>query len=216
MSLQKESQQKKSRQQIRISLREKRRSLSLRQQRNNANGLASRLNHYAVLKRAKRIAVYLSNDGEIDLQPTINWIWRSGKQCYLPVLNKNKAGHLFFSPYQNRQILVKNRFGIPEPKYSIKKMHLARQIDVILMPLVGFDRNGNRIGMGGGFYDRTLAYLANKGAFQRPKLIGVAHSLQEVQRLPVKEWDIAMQAIVTEREIIRVNKEPLENAYNKL
>jgi len=193
-----------SRPKIRTSLRQRRRNLNKNQQRQNAKKISSRLNHFSALRRAKRIGVYLSNDGEIDLMPTIKKIWQSGRQCFLPVLNKKQRGHLFFSPYKHKQKLVKNRFGIPEPKYSIRKMHHVRQLDVILMPLVGFDRRGNRIGMGGGFYDRTLAYLGINGSYKRPKLIGVAHSIQEVEQLPVQNWDIGMQVIATEKEIIRV------------
>jgi len=191
-----------SRQILRHSLRNQRRLLSPQQQQMNSRKLCSKLTHFSPLKRAKRIAVYLCTDGEINLEPIIKWIWGSGKTCVLPVLNKKKAGHLFFLPYKKNQTLVKNKYSIAEPQYSLKQIRHARQVDVILMPLVGFDRSGNRIGMGGGYYDRTLAFLTSNGSTNRPKLIGVAHSLQEIEKIQAEKWDIRLSAIATEKEII--------------
>lgn len=191
---------------LRKMLRQKRRALSPQQQQRHANQLRNQIKHLPAFKRAKRVAVYLSQDGEIDLSPTIKWIWKAKKSCFLPVLNQRKRGHLFFSPFKPKQALVKNRFGIPEPRFAMRNMYLARRLDLILMPLVGFDRTGNRIGMGGGFYDRTFAYLNTKGNCQRPKLVGVAHSIQEAEQLPFQAWDIPMQAIITEQEVIVAKK----------
>jgi len=192
-----------SRQVLRNTLRNQRRSLSCQRQQINARKLSRQLSHFGPFKRAKRIAVYLSNDGEIDLKTCIQWIWKSGKICYLPVLDNHKDGHLIFLPYKKKQTLVKNKFGIAEPKYSQQQIRHARQIDVILMPLVGFDRNGNRIGMGGGYYDRTLAFLASNADYTRPRLIGVAHSIQELEQIKAEQWDIPLANIATEKEIIK-------------
>ncbi len=101
--------------------------------------------------------------------------------------------------------MVTNRFGIPEPDTRHGAHRARRQatwtLDVILLPLVGFDDDGQRIGMGGGFYDRTLAFTQRPGP--RPRLIGLAHDCQRVTRLPVAPWDVPLDAIVSDRRILR-------------
>jgi len=186
---------------IRVSLRKKRRNLSPLKQILNAKKLASRLINLKHLKHAKKIAVYLSNDGEINLSELLRQIWKKKKQCYLPVLDKKHTGCLIFLPYSKNQKMVKNRFKIAEPIYNYRHSLLAKQLDIILMPLVGFDKQANRIGMGGGFYDRSLSYMENDSKIrpvnQKPLLIGVAHSIQEVEQIPVEAWDVKLNMIVT-------------------
>ncbi len=105
-----------------------------------------------------------------------------------------------FAPYGEHTRMKKNCFGILEPVFQKKQLKTAKQIDLILAPLVGFDELGNRIGMGGGFYDRALAHLKSaKNRPLKPKFIGIAHELQNVQKLKSYAWDITLDAIVTER-----------------
>jgi 5-formyltetrahydrofolate cyclo-ligase len=104
--------------------------------------------------------------------------------------------------YRSDARLLDNRYGIPEP--SIQEQQLpAWAMQVVLMPLVGFDRTGNRLGMGGGFYDRTFAFKRNR-IHARPLLIGLAHSVQEVAALPTESWDMPLDLIATEKELLRV------------
>jgi len=186
---------------IRVSLRHKRRNLSPLKQKLNAKKLATRLLNLRQLKQAKRIAVYLSNDGELNLLELIKQIWKKKKQCYLPVLNKKRSGYLLFLPYYKNQKMVKNRFKIREPIYNNRKSLLAKQLDIILMPLVGFDKQANRIGMGGGYYDRSLSYMEKdtrkRPVNQKPLLIGVAHSIQQVDQIPIEHWDVRLDMIMT-------------------
>jgi len=107
-----------------------------------------------------------------------------------------------FAPYEKNTRLKKNCFGVLEPRYQKKQLKTARQLDMILAPLVGFDEQGNRMGMGGGFYDRALQHLkGKKQAMKRkhPVFIGVAHEIQNVPQLDSQSWDIPLHAIVTER-----------------
>ena len=170
---------------LRRSLRERRRGLSVNAQRTASRNLDTQLRALPVLRSARNIALYLANDGEISPYTTLRRLSRMGKRCYLPCLRRT---HLAFRSHRPGQTLRSNRFDIPEPAPR-------RGTD---LPLVGFDRKGNRLGMGGGFYDRTLARLS---PMKRPLLIGLAHHCQEVEQLPVQSWDIPLDAVVTDKSV---------------
>lgn len=151
------------------------------------------------IKRAKRIAFYFPAANEVDLFSLIEFAWAANKEVYLPVLGLRYTGQLWFVPYAPADELYLNRFGIPEPVHDKRHRRTKLQnLDILLMPLVAFDHSGNRVGMGGGFYDRTLANLHTMNAWQRPKRIGVAYRLQQVEHIAVEKWDIPLHAIATE------------------
>ena len=191
--------------QIRHQLRVKRRSLTPRQQYQNADKIASILCTQAFFLRAKRVAVYVANDGEIDPSVIINICLQSGKQCFLPVLHPLGINRLYFARYHRQTQLVDNHYGIAEPSLKRATLAPAWSLDIILMPLVGFDRRGNRMGMGGGYYDRTLAFVT-AGNSPAPTLVGLAHSCQEVSSISTQNWDIPLNNIITDREIICVKQ----------
>ena len=118
----------------------------------------------------------------------------------LPVLHPVCKGHLLFLEYGPHTTLVKNKYNIDEPELACPNVIPTSTIDVILMPLVGFDSKGNRLGMGGGYYDRTLAFT--QFTQQKPILIGIAHDEQEVETLPFEPWDIPLDIIVTPKRIL--------------
>jgi 5-formyltetrahydrofolate cyclo-ligase len=180
---------------LRRSLRARRRALSTYSQRRAAQRLAQRVRQLPWFIRAGSIAFYLAADGEIDPLPLLRLAWRRGKRTFLPSL---RGKHLVFVEYRPAQPMRPNRLGIREP-YGSVPIELS-QLDVVCMPLVGFDRGGRRLGMGGGFYDRTFARRRTK----QPMLIGLAHSLQECTALPHEPWDIPLRGVATEREWIRV------------
>lgn len=182
---------------IRQLMRNKRRSLSLQQQADAQVALAKHLTQLPFFYRSKRIAFYLANDGEIDPSLAMSIAAAAGKQCYLPVLHPLKQSRLYFVRYQSGDSLVSNRFGIQEPRLCTTKIMTPIGLDLILLPLVAFDRSGNRLGMGGGFYDRTLA---RQKCFTR--VIGLAHSCQETDNIVHRPWDITLQAVVTDRGTI--------------
>jgi 5-formyltetrahydrofolate cyclo-ligase len=190
------------RKEMRKILRAKRKALTFTQQKSAAQQLVKRLCVHPVFLRSQHIAFYMAGDGEIDPRLLMQTAGVMGKQCYLPVLHPLKEGQLWFSAYREGDVLVKNRFGLEEPPME-KKRFPAWALDLVLMPLVGFDRQGNRLGMGGGFYDRTFAFKKNISRPKTPVLMGVAHHCQEVESLDRESWDVVADYIVTDKEIIR-------------
>lgn len=186
-----------SRSDIRRELRGRRRALSVQQQRVAARQLAHRLRQLPALASARHVALYWPNDGEIDPR-LLARIKPAKQQLYLPVLQAFPAHTLRFVRWSPRMRLRRNRFGIPEPHGARRP---AQSLDVMLMPLVGFDAAGNRLGMGGGFYDRTLARRQGV-APHKPLLIGIAHACQQVAQLGVAAWDIPLHLVVTDQGII--------------
>lgn len=187
------------RQAIRQLIRQRRQALSQASQTDAALQLSQQLLHSQQIQQAKHIALYLSFDGEINTRPFIEQLWQKGHQVYLPVLHPFCRGYLLFLHYQiNSNNMVQNTFGIVEPKLDIRHVIPLAQLDIVFTPLVAFDAQGQRLGMGGGFYDRTLqdwqlAYQQGKG----PKPIGLAHDCQQVDHLPSEVWDIPLPEIFT-------------------
>lgn len=190
-----------NRNEIRKTIRRQRRAMSSGQRHAAAQQLARRAKAWRRFLTSQRIAFYLPNDGEMDLRPLMDLAQRMGKECYLPVISSTPHNRLWFAPYREGQPLKANIFGIPEPAAGKFEGLSARCMDLLLMPLVAFDPSGNRLGMGGGFYDRTLAFLGHRNSWQRPYLAGVAYEIQRVEALPVQEWDIPLQAVITDEAL---------------
>lgn len=183
---------------LRRSIRQQRRALSSDQQLQAAQQLASQVINQFDISQQQHFALYLANDGELDPAVLIDALWQRDKQVYLPVLDPQHEGYLLFAHYTKDTALSANKFSIPEPQ-SQHYIDVAR-LDVIFTPLVAFDSQGNRLGMGGGFYDRTLATLPNDTHCQ---IIGLAHELQQVDHVPVECWDIPLQTIITPNKVWR-------------
>ena len=192
-----------SRDDIRRRMRRQRRAVSRHDAREAAQALALQLQGTALFRRSKHIAVYLPNDGEMDLTPLIERAWTMGKHCYLPVLSPAFHNRLWFARYLPDTPLVPNRFRIPEPVARWREARPAWSLDLILTPLVAFDDSGNRLGMGGGFYDRTLAYLLRREHWQQPQLLGVAYAFQQVGQLPHAPWDVPLHGVITDTDLHR-------------
>jgi len=185
---------------IRKTIRRKRRALTTAQQQSASENLASLISQQSFFLRAKRIGIYIANDGEIDPSLLMGIALRATKACFLPIIHPLQLNRLYFGQYQDGDQLKANRFGILEPQISATSIAPAWSLDLIFMPLVAFDRSGSRIGMGGGFYDRTLANYASQP--RKPKLIGLAHGCQEVKSISQQSWDIPLDQIITDLEII--------------
>lgn len=181
------------RQAIRQLIRQRRRELTPGQQRFAADKIAERLVAHAHIQSAHSIAVFLSFDGELDTGPLIERLWTLGKRVYLPVLHPFSPGHLLFLRYAPETPLVRNRFTILEPRLDVRQVLPLGELEVVLTPLVAFDHTGQRLGMGGGFYDRTLQNWRSGG----PYPIGLAHDCQQVEHLPTEHWDIPLPEILT-------------------
>ena len=184
---------------LRKSLRHARRTLSLRDQEDAAVALHNALAGQRFFRCAKRLAFYLANDGEIDPSLLLAAALSSGQQCFLPLLHPFGHNRLLFVRYCKGDRLQRNRWGILEPRLQAHRLAPARTLDVVLVPLVGFDAQGNRLGMGKGFYDRTFSFRA-AARRRRPLLIGLAHECQRVENLESQAWDVRMDRIVSDKQ----------------
>ncbi|WP_375752574.1 5-formyltetrahydrofolate cyclo-ligase [Vibrio sp. HN007] len=184
-----------SRTDIRKSIRSKRQSLSALEQTLAAEEALQKLQSLPEIDAAKRIAIYLSADGEIDTRPIIDYFWQQGKEVTLPVLHPFSKGHLLFLRYSHNTPMCENKFNIQEPVLDQTQIVPVSQLDIVFTPLVAFDSTGNRMGMGGGYYDRTLEKWFKTG--KGPTPIGIAHNCQQIDHVPVEPWDIPLPAIIT-------------------
>ena len=191
---------------VRRWLRQRRRQLSPQQQRLAAQGAVHQLLSHGMLRRAQRVALYLPADGELDPTPLLRTLTDCGIKAYVPVLHPLSVPHLWFVQLTPETYLVPNRYGLLEPVRPWRAQRANRcsawALDMVLMPLVGFDARGARMGMGGGFYDRTFSRKQyQKGKW--PRLIGLAHDEQEVAQLPTASWDVPLDVIVTGTRCLR-------------
>jgi 5-formyltetrahydrofolate cyclo-ligase len=190
-----------SRHQLRQQLRTLRRAIPEAQRQQFAIDLATSVGLNEVFRRSQRIAAYLAADGEIDPHPLLEMAWRQNKQVFLPVLLPYRGNRLWFAPYHPDSKLKPNRFGILEPRVGRRELTDPQTLDLVLTPLVGFDRQGNRLGMGGGYYDRSFAFLHHRRHWQRPRLLGLAFECQHVEQLPHHPWDVPLYGIATEQGV---------------
>lgn len=184
-----------SKSQYRQQLLAQRRALSPEQIQRAAARVAATIWRLPVLARSRHLALYLPVSGELDCMPVISGAWRRRRQVYLPVVT---GAELRFAPFAPDSPLATNRFGIAEPACSDDELRSARDMDVIFAPLLGFDAEGHRLGMGGGFYDRTLAFLAQRRHFRRPHFIGLAYAFQRISAVPHQKHDVKLEAVVTD------------------
>ncbi len=184
---------------LRSILRARRNALTPAEQAQAAGRLAVRVAATRWFRTARRVALYLPNDGEIDPRPLMARLWTRGRPCFLPVLSRLQHDRLWFAEIGPDTPLALNRYGIPEPRVPPRAWVRAAELDLILLPLVGFDVRGNRLGMGAGFYDRSLAFLLQRTRWRRPRLLGVAHDCQRAEALVPEPWDVPLDGIVTDR-----------------
>ena len=196
-----------AKQDLRRQLRRRRRCTGGLKQRLAAHAAARRLIALPEVRRARHIAVFLATDGELDPAPFARLAHTRGAQIYLPALAHGPEQPLHFMPWHpGRTPLARNRFGILEPRPEPHRRLPRRQLDVIVVPLVAFDARGFRLGMGGGFYDRSLAFIRRGWRGRRPRLIAAAYDFQRVAELPTRHWDVPLDIVVTERKIYRTNR----------
>lgn len=138
----------------------------------------------------------MAADGEIDPALLLAAAQRRGKACYLPVLSPVGVPRLRFKRWRKGEGLRTNFYGIAEPRTG--RLCPPRLLSLVLLPLVGFDAAGNRLGMGKGYYDRTFAFRRHSKR-ERPALLGLAHECQRVEKLEVEAWDLPLEGIVTDQ-----------------
>lgn len=186
---------------LRLELRKRRSALSDAARNDAARRIANRLALDPRYRRSRRIAAYLAVNGEIDCAPLIHTALAHGKQIFLPCIQAD--GHMRFKRWTPGTPMLRNRFGILEPHARARAYLPPQALDMVLMPLVGFDPRGNRLGMGGGYYDRTFAWLRHRPRPRNPRLIGLAHDFQLVRRLSRAYWDVPLDGAVTPSRTVR-------------
>lgn len=169
--------------------------LELRQQ--YADDAAKHLVAHPLFAAARHIACYQSFGDEMPTEPFIKAIWQANKICYLPTLTETKSLH--FAQYDQGDELQLNQYGIPEP-VNAKHFIQPEKLDLVLLPLIAFDDQGNRLGTGGGYYDRTFAFMLTHTA-KHPILLGVGYAAQYCASLMPEAWDIALHGVLTEKQL---------------
>lgn len=190
---------------LRRELRARRRALPAPDAHRCAMDLARRLGKDPRIINSQHIACYLAADGELDLSPLMDTLWSLGKTVFLPVLVPFAENRLWFARFEPGDMLVVNRYGIPEPLR--RRLLKPAALDVVLTPLVAFDARGHRLGMGGGYYDRCFAYLQRRQHWFKPKLIGIAYDFQRRHTLRAEPWDVALDAVATESHIYDTHRQ---------
>lgn len=181
------------RQQLRDQLRARRRALPAVERIAAADRIAERLLALSFAPPAGHVAGYWAMDGEIALHA---WQLKLPAGCTycLPVIADDR---LAFAPWRPRDPLVSNRYGIPEPDVESAALLAAEDMAFVVLPLVGFDMGGERLGMGGGWYDRSFAFRQSRTA--PPWLVGAAFSIQQLDApLDTADWDVALDTVCTE------------------
>lgn len=190
------------RQSLRAQLRKQRAQLNPQWCEEQSTRLCSHLTGTWQYRRARRIGCYFAKGNEASLDYLLVDAWTSNKQVFMPILGLRYSGQLWFVPCEQGTPIYKNRFGIDEPVHSHgMRSTPLHSLDLLLIPLVGFDRSGNRLGMGGGFYDKTLVATGGRQIWTRPRRIGIAYAFQEVDQVPSETWDVPLDAVVTENGI---------------
>ncbi|CAB0151891.1 5-formyltetrahydrofolate cyclo-ligase [Pseudidiomarina piscicola] len=188
------------RQQLRKHLLKQRQALTSQQRNHGAAQVLAHLSQLPELQRPRRLASYHSVRAELPTAAINTSLQQQGHQLALPVLHPVNTNHLLFLHVHAGTCWQNNSYGIPEPRLACTDIVPLAELTLLLVPLVGFDNNGNRMGMGGGFYDRTLAAWH---AGQLPHLhpIGLAFDCQHVERLPNEAWDVPLPRVITPAKI---------------
>lgn len=196
---------------LRRELKQRRRRLPPDYRARASAQIATRIRQLPVLRRAHHIAGYIPCRGEADPLAAIRSAQR--QHIYLPVLHPFLSRKLIFAPWTATTRLQPNRYNIPEPDVAWQHCIRPERLDVVLTPLLGFDAQLNRLGMGGGYYDRTFAFRRYCRHWPRPYLLGIAFSEQQCETLPVTPRDIPLDAVVTPDTLFLPDSEIHNNAH---
>lgn len=156
--------------------------------------IASHIMNSREFLASRTLACYLHDWDEVDTRAIIERAWCAKKRVFAPVIDRH-GGMRFHSLYPETR-LEQNQFGLWEPIAT--SAISPRELDVVITPVVAFDDDLNRIGMGGGHFDRCFAFLRNRKRWLRPKLIGVAFDCQRVEKITPNPWDVRLYRIISE------------------
>jgi 5-formyltetrahydrofolate cyclo-ligase len=170
-----------------------RRSMSVENRASASAIISNKVIHSHEFFAAKSIACYLPMQDEVDPTLIIERAWRANKRIFCPVIGND--GNMIFRKLDRDTILQRSSFGLWEPNDS--ESISPKQLDLVVTPLVAFDENNNRIGMGGGYFDRCFSFLRNSRTWKRPKLVGVAFACQKIKKIDANPWDVPVYDVVT-------------------
>jgi len=183
---------------LRQAFRERRLALTAAQRMQASEAIANRLVEISEWIPSNYIAGYWACGGEVPLH-VIQMRLQSPKVWCLPIVQSDNT--LQFAPWRPGDDLVSNQFGIPEPDVAPTSTLDAAELSIVLVPLLAYTRSGLRLGMGGGYYDRSFAFRNTNAT--PPLLVGVAYSCQEAESLPGENWDVKLDMLINEREVLR-------------
>lgn len=184
---------------LREDMIRRRRALSPPARMAAAQGLRRTLEKLPAYFTEHRVAGYWAMDGELPLNLVIPPLFERGQRFLLPLLAK--AHQLHFAPWNAGDEVAPDRYGIPEP-VAPKEWFAPFQLDLVLVPLTAFDRAGRRLGQGGGWYDRSFAFLRDEQRPATPLLVGIAYDFQEAAALDAEDWDVTLDYVATDHELI--------------
>ena len=189
------------RRELRAVLRSRRQSLGAAQRIAAAEAIVGWLQRHPAFTQPGYVAGYWASGGELPLH-ALQLKLRPDQSWCLPCVQPD--GRLKFAPWRAGDPLVSNRFGIPEPDLDPASLLDPETMGLVLLPLLGFARDGGRLGMGGGYYDRSFAFRRERRA--PPELIGVGYGFQEIEPFAGATWDVPLDAVVTELELIHCER----------
>ena len=185
---------------LRKQCRLARENLASAARRAASHTICRRLHRSSHYWSAHHIAFYWPLGAEVDLRELLGAALREGRRCYLPVLRTGRR--LWLARDRSGDRLLVNSWNIPEPRVRARHFLAPALLDLVCVPLVGFDRSGTRLGQAGGYYDRSFEFLRS-GMRGKPRLVGVGFACQELPHIPRAAWDVPLSGVVTEREEIR-------------
>jgi len=189
------------RQKIRSHARQLRQQVSVQERKVCAKKLCAFVAQHELFHNSQHFACYMASSEELCVQFIIEALLKADKCCYLPVLSE-ESPFLFFQPYHSMVRLAPNRFGILEPDESVHPFD-SKQLDVVFVPAVAFDRQGNRLGMGKGYYDRCFAFKKDL-SLPKPILCGIGYDFQWHDSIAAFEWDVPLDYVATNQGVVKV------------
>jgi len=173
-----------------------RRSMSTQDRATASENISEKVIHSHEFFAANSVACYLPMKDEVDSAMVIERAWRANKRVFCPVIGNH--GDMIFRRLTRETILQRSNFGLWEPTNSDSIS--PQQLDLVITPLVAFDDENNRIGMGGGYFDRCFAFLKKNKQWKRPKLMGVAFACQKVEEIHANPWDIPLYSVMSDAD----------------
>jgi 5-formyltetrahydrofolate cyclo-ligase len=185
---------------LRARMALRRNELDAKQRIAAAAGVLRALENLPEFMTDANVAGYWAVRGELPLNLAVASLSRRGQHYFLPVLGATRQ--LQFAEYSTGTPVAHNRFGIPEPATGAERRLMPPDMDVVLLPLLAFDRQGHRLGTGGGWYDSSFAFLREASRPAKPMLVGIGYAFQEVEAIPAEPWDVALDYVATDSELI--------------